>query len=233
MYALGCAGDRPRKKKIPLMSTKLNLAGKPFSNRALPWSVTILVVAVSLVAFVLIIRATARAKAQSQAVQSDINTLNQQAQTFQKQAEDVRIALTAEQLKTLGSAHELVDRKRFSWSRLLADLESALPGSVRVSRISVRDVAAQGDQTLAGLDLTVVSKAPSTITEMIADMDRAGIFQAELRSQNLQKGRGETGTEYELSVLYRPRPGSAISDNRTAAVASAESTASPSEGRPR
>ena len=215
------------------MSTKLNLAGKPFSNRALPWIATILVVCVSLVAFVLIIRATAQANAQSQAVQNDINSLNQQAQAFQKQAEAVRTALTAEQLKTLGSAHELVDRKRFSWSRLLADLESALPGTVRVTRISVREVATRGDQTLAELDLTVVSKAPSTITEMIADMDRAGIFQAELRSQNLQKGRGEGGTEYELSVLYRPRAGSASSDDKAAALASVESSASPSEGRPR
>jgi Tfp pilus assembly protein PilN len=214
------------------MSTKLNLAGKPFSNRALPWTVTILVVFVSLVAFVLIIRATTRARAQSQAVQTDINTLNQQAQAFQKQAQAVRIALSAEQLKTLSSTHVLVDRKRFSWSRLLADLESALPGNVRVTRISVRDVTARGNQTLAGLDLTVVSKAPSTITEMIADMDRAGIFQAELRSQNLQKGKGETGTEYELSVLYRPRAGSATSDT-SAALASVESTASPAEGRPR
>ena len=54
----------------------------------------------------------------------------------------------------------LVDRKRFSWSRLFADLESALPGNVRVTRISVRDVAARGEQTLAELDLTVVSKTP-------------------------------------------------------------------------
>ncbi len=215
------------------MSTKLNLAGKPFSNRALPWTVTILVVCVSLVAFVLIIRATGQANAQSRAVQGDINNLNQQAQGFQKQSEAVRTGLTAEQLKTLGSTHELVHRKRFSWSRLLADLESALPGSVRVTRISVRDVGTRGDQTLAGLDLTVVSKAPSTITEMIADMDRAGIFQAELRSQNLQKGRGESGTEYELSVLYRPRAGSPSSDDKAAALASVESSARPSEGRPR
>ena len=215
------------------MSTKLNLAGKPFSNRALPWTVTFLVVFVSLVAFVFIIRATSQAKGQSQTVQSDINNLNQQAQTYQKQAEAVQTALTAEQLKTLGSAHELVDRKRFSWSRLLADLESVLPGTVRVTRISVRDVAARDDQTLAQLDLTVVSKASSTITDMIAEMDRAGMFQAELRSQNLQKGRGETGTEYELSVLYRPRAGSATSGNRAAALASADGAASPSEGRPR
>jgi Tfp pilus assembly protein PilN len=215
------------------MSTKLNLAGKPFSNRVLPWTATVLVIFVSLVAFVLIIRATAQANAQSQAVQNDINSLNQQAQTFQKEAQAVQIALTPDQLKTLGSAHELVNRKGFSWSRLLADLESALPGSVRVTRISVREVVTRGDQTFADLDLTVISKTPSTITEMIADMDRAGIFLAELRSQNLQKGRGEIGTEYELSVHYRPHTGSAPSDDKPAALASVESSSGASEGRPR
>ena len=31
------------------------------------------------------------------------------------------------------AAHEIVDRKNFSWSRLLADLESTLSGNVRVA----------------------------------------------------------------------------------------------------
>jgi Tfp pilus assembly protein PilN len=215
------------------MSTKLNLSAKPFSNRALPWTATILVVLVSLVAFVLIIRATTEANAKSQAVQSDINKLHEKAQAIQKQAQEVQLALTAEQLKLLGSAHGLVDRKRFSWSRLLADLESALPGNVRVARISVKEVATRGDQTLADLDLTVVSKEPTTITRMIADMDRVGIFQATLRTQNLQKGRGEGGTEYELSILYRPRGSYPSSDSKAAAIASAEGPESPSEGSPR
>jgi Tfp pilus assembly protein PilN len=215
------------------MSTKLNLAGKPFSNRALPWVATALVVAVSLVSFVLIIRATADANAQSQTVQNEINNLNQQVQAFQKQAQAVRIALTPEQLKTLGSAHQLVDRKRFSWSRLLADLESALPGEVRVSRISVRGVTTQNDQTLAELELAVFSKTSTTITDMISDMERGGVFQAELKVQNLQKGRGEGGTEYELTVFYRPRAGAPLSDDKAAALASAERSAIPSEGGPR
>jgi hypothetical protein len=38
-------------------------------------------------------------------------------------------------------------------------------------------------------------------------MHREGIFQPELRAQNLQKGRGEAGTQYELYVIYRSRPG--------------------------
>lgn len=123
------------------------------------------------------------------------------------QAKAVKNSFTPEQQQALRAAHELVDRKRFSWSRLFADLEASLPGTVKVSRIAVSNVTAQGDQMVAELDLAVFAKAPATITEMISSMDRAGIFQAQLRSQNLQKGRGESGTEYELSVVYRPRAG--------------------------
>jgi hypothetical protein len=57
------------------------------------------------------------------------------------------------------------------------------------------------------LDLAVFAKNSSTISEMISTMHKEGIFEAELRNQNLQKGRGETGTEYDLFVIYRSRPG--------------------------
>ena len=194
------------------MSTKLNLASRPFSNHALPWVLTALIVTFSLLALVLIIRWTGQAKAQAAVVQIDINTLNQQEQDLKARAMAVETSLTQEQLQTLAAAHVLVDRKRFSWSRLFADLETALPGNVRVTRISVRDVAARGGQTLAELDLAVVSKTPATITDMMREMDRAGIFQAELRTQTLQKGRGESGTEFELYVIYRPRSGTATDD---------------------
>lgn len=210
------------------MTTKLNLASKPFSNHALPWVVTAFVVSISLIAFILILRWTGQARAQAEVVQVDINALKQQEQGLKAQAIEVQNSLTPEQQQTLAAAHVLVDRKRFSWSRLFADLEAALPGSVRVTRISVRDVAARGEQTLAELDLTVVSKTPATITDMIAEMDRAGIFQAELRSQNLQKGRGESGTEYELYVIYRPRAG--VASDKGVDLASTETSVSVSTG---
>ena len=222
--------DRPTSPiEISVVTTKLNLASRPFSNHALPWVLTGLIVAVSLISLVLIMRWTGQAKAQADAVQADINALNQQEQGLKAQAVAVENSLTQEQLQTLAAAHVLVDRKRFSWSRLFADIEAALPGNVRVTRISVRDVAARGEQTLAELDLTVVSKNPATITDMIGEMDRVGIFQAELRAQNLQKGRGESGTEYELYVIYRPPAGAAAAKPQD--LASAESaTAAPTGG---
>lgn len=189
------------------MPTKLNLASKPFSNRTLPWVVSALVIFVSLIALVFIVRTTTRANAQAAAVQSEINLLNQQERTYRQQAEAVQKSLSFEQQQTLAAAHALVDRKHFSWSRLFADLEDALPGNVRVKSIGVRGVATRGNATLAELELAVIATAPATVTEMIAEMDRAGIFHAELRAQNLQRGRNESGTEYELFVTYRPRAG--------------------------
>jgi len=201
------------------MPTKLNLASKPFSNRSLPWAVTTFVVLLSLICLIFIVRATRQAQAKAAAVQNDINSLGLQDQNLRLQAQAVKNSLTSDQLHSLNAAHTLVDRKQFSWSRLFADLEQALPGSVRVKRIAVRGVATHGDETLAELELTVVAKAPATVTEMIADMDRAGIFHAELQSQNLQRGRGETGAEYELFVVYRPRAGATSDTVASASVA--------------
>jgi len=161
----------------------------------------------SVVGLFLVIGLTTEANKQASFVQANVNDLKQQEETLMTQAKAVKNSLTPEQQQALRAAHELVDRKRFSWSRLFADLEASLPGTVKVSRIAISNVTAQGDQMVAELDLAVFAKAPATITEMISSMDRAGIFQAQLRSQNLQKGRGESGTEYELSVVYRPRAG--------------------------
>ena len=190
------------------MSTKLNLSSNPFRNRALPWTLTAVIALASIVALVLIARATFQTNALAQAAQNDVADLRKQNDALNRRAEEISRALTPEQKRMLKSAHALVDRKEFSWARLFADLEAVLPGSVRVARIAVKDVSADGDRTEADLDLVVVSKSASTVTQMIADMDRDGVFlHAELISQNLQRGRAENGEEFEMSVRYVPRLG--------------------------
>ena len=201
------------------MATKLNLASKPFSNRSLPWVVTAVIIVVSLVSLVFIVSSTRRARAKADLVQVDINNLSRREHDLRQRAQAIKNSLTLEQQQALSAAHTLVDRKHFSWSRLLADLESALPANVRVKRIAVRGVTTRGNETLAELELTVVAKTPATVTEMIAQMDRGGVFRAELRAQNLQRGRGESGAEYELAVVYRPRAGSPTTDVASSSVA--------------
>ncbi len=189
------------------MNNSLNLASKPFNNRVLPWALTAIVLFVSLVGLVLVVRLTTRANQEAATAQAEINALKQNEHGLLEAAQQMKNSFTPDQQQALPAAHELVDRKAFSWSRLLADLESSLPGNVRVSRIAVRDVTRQANQTIAQLDLAVFAKNSSTISDMISAMHQEGIFEAELRNQNLQKGRGESGTEYELFVIYRSRPG--------------------------
>ena len=186
------------------MITRLNLSSRPFRNRALPWTVTAIVTLASIIGLILIARATIQTNAEAQIAQSDVADLRKRNDALVHKAEAIKVALTPEQQHALKSAHSLVDRKRFSWSRLFADLESILPGKIRVARIAVKQVGTSGDRTVANLDLTVVSKDPATVTQLIDEMQRGGIFQAELVSQNLQRGRDEVGAEYEMNVRYTP-----------------------------
>jgi len=188
------------------VSNSLNLASKPFSNRILPWALTIVILFVSFVGLVVVVRLTTNARKQANITQAEINTLKQREQSLLDAAKQMKNSFSSDQQQALPAAHELVDRKSFSWSGLLADLETSLPNNVKVSRIAVRDVSRQTDQTIAQLDLAVFAKDSSTISDMISAMHKEGIFEAELRNQNLQKGRGESGTEYELFVIYHARP---------------------------
>ena len=192
------------------MITKLNLSSNPFRNRALPWTLTAIITVFSVIALILIAKWTFQTNAKAQVTTREVAELKKQVDALNKRAEEIRKALTPEQQRDLKSAHTLVDRKQFSWSRLFADLEAALPRDVRVQRISVKDVHSDGDRTVANLELVVASKSSTLVTEMIQNMDREGIFKAEMTSQNPQHGRDETGSEYEMNVDYTPRAGAPI-----------------------
>ena len=197
------------------MSSKLNLASDPFRNRALPWTITAVITLASVVGLLLIARSTFQNNAKTLAMQKEVTELKKETDTLTKKAKDIEIALTPDQKKELKYAHALVDRKRFSWSRLFADLESSLPGGIRVTRILVKEVHMQGDRPVADLELVVASKNPATVTEMIQQMESQGVFSPMLRAQNPQRGKGESGSEYELDVHYVPRAGFAIEPSQT------------------
>ena len=192
------------------MSAKLNLSSNPFRNRFLPWTVTALVAVSSVAALLFIAQSTFQTNAKIVATERDVADLRKQTQTLNQEAKAIETALTPDQKRDLKYAHALVDRKRFSWSRLFADLEASLPGEIKVTRILVKGVTMEGDRPAADLDLVEASKTPANVTQMIEDMQSQGVFQAELISQNPQRGRGEVGSEYELNVHYVPRAGFAI-----------------------
>lgn len=176
----------------------------------MPWTVTGVITLFAVIALVFIAKWTFDTNAKARVAARDVAELRQQADALNQRAEAIKGTLTADQQRALKSTHTLVDRKQFSWSRLFADLEGALPGSVRVTRIAVKGVRTLDGRPVTNLELVVASKNPATVTQMIEEMERQGIFHAELVSQNSERGRGEEGQEYEMNVFYVPRSGVSI-----------------------
>jgi Tfp pilus assembly protein PilN len=184
---------------------KLNLASQPFRNRTLPWAVAVVVAAVSLAALVYILAEHQRVRAEADAAARQVETLRRERGQLEAQANEIRQNIPADQQEAIKAAHELVEDRSFSWSQLFADLEGALPSSVRISRINVREVQRYGDHTRADLDLTVVGRTPTDVTRMLEDMRRAGTFNAVPLSSNQKSGKGESGFEWVLRVNYVQR----------------------------
>ena len=125
-------------------------------------------------------------------------------QKLKGEGEKVQQLLSPEQKALLAASHKLVANKTFGWSRLFADLESVLPGSVSASRISVENIYQDSDRIKAELELVVISRDYPAVTGMIERMNNSGLFLAELRGQDLQKNERITFTEYTFRLIYTP-----------------------------
>jgi len=199
------------------VSAKLNLSSYPFRNRKLPWAVTLLVSLFSLLALSFIIAQSWTVNSQALKAEKDLEPLKQQKLALEQKAKAVDEGLTGEEKQFLNAGNSLVNRKRFSWSYFFNELESIMPGSVKVSRIDVRDVKVDGGRMIADLEFAVISKSDVSVTNMIAGMNNTGVFQAELINQDLRKENNETVTEWTMRVIYTPRAGVPINDEPGAA----------------
>ncbi len=189
------------------MITKLNLASQPFRNRTLPYLVSLLFLAFAVAGAVLSFAGWRDAASRNEIAKAEIEQMNTELQALKGKGALVQQSLTPEQQNLLIAAHRLVANKTFGWSRLFADLESLLPGAVSVSRVGVQNVYQDGDKTKADLEFAVLSRDYKSVITMIENMNSSGIFQAELRGQDLQKTESITYTEYTLRLLYTPRYG--------------------------
>lgn len=187
------------------MITKLNLASQPFRNRALPYMLAMLLLAVAVAGAVLSFAKLSDINKRSELARAEIESMQSEVQELKGKGEKVQQQLTPEQRELLVASHRLVANKSFGWSRLFADLETLLPGGVSVSRIAVENIYKDGDQTKADLEFSVLSRNYQSVITMIDNMNSSGVFQAELRGQDLQKTDLFTYTEYSLRLIYTPR----------------------------
>jgi len=186
---------------------KLNLSSRPFRNRTLPYLIALLLLTFAVSGAVLSFATLRNTIAQNEIAKEEIKQMETEVQALKGKGELVQQSLSPEQQSLLVAAHKLVANKSFGWSRLFADLESLLPGGVSVSRIGVQNIYKDGDKTKADLEFAVLSRDYSSVIQMIERMNNSGMFQAELRGQDLQKTESITYTEYTLGLIYTPRYG--------------------------
>lgn len=186
------------------MITKLNLSTYPFRNRVLPYLIAGVLLVISAVGGVYSLSRVRENRRENDQLAKVVAERQLEIQRLKGEGEKVQQLLTPEQKIHLSAAHKLVANKTFGWSRLFADLESVLPGSVSTSRISVENIYQDGDRVKAELELGVLSRDHGSVMQMIQNMQNSGLFQASLRGQNRQENERITYSEYTLRLIYAP-----------------------------
>ncbi len=189
------------------MIEKLNLSSNPFRNRTLPWLLSLCLLVISGIGAIWCYSSWLAAKNEDLLVQESTREMETELKDLKDKGLQVQQELTPEQKQSLVASHKLVARKDFSWSNLFADVESLLPPSVSVSRINVQDVYKDQNGTKAELEFAVLSRDYASVINMIDRMNSSGMFQAELRGQDLQKSEAITFSEYSIRLIYMPRSG--------------------------
>jgi Tfp pilus assembly protein PilN len=198
--------------------TKINLASNPFRNRTLPYLISLVLLALAISGAMLSFSIWRNAAENNEIAKNDISRMEGELKELKTKGELVQQQLSPEQRTLLVAAHKLVANKSFGWSRLFADLEGVLPGSVSASRIKVENVYKDGDRIKAELDFGVLSYNYQSVMTMIDNMNNSGVFRAELRGQDLQKSENAVYTEYSLSVIYTPSAGYAADPSDVAST---------------
>jgi Tfp pilus assembly protein PilN len=187
---------------------KLNLSSNPFRNRTLPWLLSLCLLVISGIGAIWCFTMWSAAKEDDKLVKSSMEQMEADLKDLKTKGDQVQQQLSEEQRQSLVASHKLVARKDFSWSNLFADVESLLPPSVSVARINVLEVVKDPNgATKADLEFAVLSRDPGSVINMIDRMNSSGMFQAELRGQDLQKSEAITFTEYAIRMIYSPRSG--------------------------
>lgn len=194
--------ESPKLKKV---ITKLNLATHPFRNRTLPYLIALFLLALAASGSILAFAKLREYSSDNESVKADIVLMQKDLDELNKKGDLVQQQLSPEQRALVVGAHKLIANKSFGWSRLFADLEAVLPGSVSASRISVENIYKEENHVKADLEFAVLSRDYPSVETMINAMNNSGVFKAELRGQDRQKTERSIYTEYTLHLVYTPR----------------------------
>lgn len=196
------------------MRPTVNLARVPFRNRRLFWLTILAIFGVSSYFGLGAIEEKVRLERELVSQTESLNRLKGTTASKKPDSKEPQPALTitADKNRELLAASELIERRAFSWSQLLNDIEHHIPANVRVLRIAVNKVKAKEQRTVVAdtknddrtvnLTLEVIGKSKTDVTKMMTDFERTRIFIVNPRESKVLEGMDDV--QFTLDVEYTP-----------------------------
>ena len=179
----------------------LNLSTRPFYNeRAV--HIVLALLAVALVAIsVFNARELFQLSQRQTELQTAIATADAQARELRQRATRLRSQLDQADLEAVlqasREANALIDRRTFSWTGLLNDLEATLPGDVRLTAVQPKE-----DKGVFVIALGVIARRPEDINEFIERLEKTRSFSNLLTSEESPSEEG--GVRATVVGQYAP-----------------------------
>ena len=157
------------------MTLRTNLATRPFYNvravHALLAALVLIVIAFTLFNVFELIRLSGSERA----LGSHASESEARAQTLRAEAAQIRKQIDQKELEAVSAAareaNAIIDRRAFSWTDLLTQLESTLPADVRISSVVPRL-----DQGIFKVALAVEARRTQDVDDFIEALEKTGAF---------------------------------------------------------
>lgn len=184
------------------MKVNLNLSSNPFVNNRgfylLAGSLLVLLFGISYC------NVDSQRKVHSQKVKMDLllNRSREQFANLEQEEKKTKARLlkpeTADLLETVEFINGLIERRTFSWTALLNDLEQLTPGSIQV--VSVRPRVVKNE---FGIEITANARNSADYIQFIKNLENSEKFQNLTPIyEDLSKTPGFSGKQISIAVRY-------------------------------
>jgi Tfp pilus assembly protein PilN len=180
-----------------------NLATRPFYNvRAV--QVLLGALAVVVLAFTLFnVIELVRLRGSESTLGSTAAGSEAQAQKLRADAQRIRMQINQKELEAVSAAareaNAIIDRRAFSWTQLLEQLEATLPADVRITTVQPRL-----DDGIFRVAMAAEARRPEDVADFIDALEKTGAFRdvVPLREEVSDQGLVSTA----LDTVYTPPP---------------------------
>jgi len=125
-----------------------------------------------------------------------------------RKREQQKTVFTEQQAMQLASARQLLQRKVFSWNKMISDIEEFVPKNTRIMSIKVEEIINAADEVMARVEVKALGTTPDELTTMMSNLEKSdGVF---IVGETGQEGPAESGeTPFTINLVYKPSKGDA------------------------